>query len=111
ARQRLYATGSRIVPERRRSLAELQHRLSPLVRRLVPAGRQRLAELARTLNALSPLPTLARGYAIVTDEATGRAVLSAGSVTRGDKLRTQFSDGQVSSTVDDTNESVLQVDR
>ena len=107
ARQRLYATGSRIVPERRRSLAELQNRLSPSVRRLVPEGRQRLAELARTLNALSPLPTLARGYAIVTDEATGAAVTSIKGVATGDKLRTQLSDGQLMSTVDDTNESSL----
>jgi exodeoxyribonuclease VII large subunit len=105
ARQRLYAAGSRIVPERRRALAEMQHRLLPMARRLVPERRQKLGELARTLNALSPLPTLARGYAIVTDEATGAAITTVKTITTGDKLRTQLGDGQVISTVDDTNDA------
>jgi exodeoxyribonuclease VII large subunit len=107
ARQRLFASGMRMVPERRRALAEMRQRLLPMARRLVPDHRQKLAELVRTLNALSPLPTLARGYAIVTDDATGAAITSVRHVSTGDKLRTQLSDGQVISTVDDTNDSSL----
>ena len=79
----------------------------PAARRLVPERRQKLGELARTLNALSPLPTLARGYAIVTDAATGAAVTSVKGVSAGDKLRTQLVDGQVLSLVKDTNDASL----
>jgi len=105
-RHRLHLAGVRIIPERQRKLSDLQHhRLLPMAKRIVPERRRRFLDLTRTLEALSPLPTLARGYAIVTGETTGKAITSVEGIAIGDKLRTQLSDGQVVSTVDDINDS------
>lgn len=108
SRRRLHVAGDRIIPKRRDLLSDLlRHRLLPMAKRLVPERRRKFQDLVRTLEALSPLPTLARGYAFVTDEATGMAVTSVKAVAPGDKLGTQLSDGQIVSTVDDTNDSTL----
>lgn len=105
ARQRLQLAARRIVPQRRRALQELfQHRLTRAGRQIVPERRRKLQDLARTLNALSPLPTLARGYAIVTDAGTGTAITSVKTVEADQKLVTQLHDGQIFSTIEDVNE-------
>ena len=53
-----------------------------------------LAGLARSLNALSPLATLERGYAIAFD-AAGRTVQSVASLKRDDILRIKVRDGDI----------------
>jgi exodeoxyribonuclease VII large subunit len=59
----------------------------------------RLAELARTLNAVSPLETLGRGYAIVTKSESGATVSSISQVNSGERLSTRLKDGSFDSTV------------
>jgi exodeoxyribonuclease VII large subunit len=66
----------------------------------VSARREQLRQLARTLNAVSPLETLGRGYAIVLEADSGRAVTSTSQVQTGDRLTTHLSDGSLESTVD-----------
>jgi exodeoxyribonuclease VII large subunit len=108
ARQRLHLAGKHIVPERRRSLEDLSaHRLVPAGARIVPERRRLLQELARTLNALSPLPTIARGYAIVTEAESGAVISSVKNTEAGQSLITQLIDGQILSTVDKTNDKPL----
>ena len=108
ARQRLHLAGKHIVPERRRSLEDLSaHRLLPAGARIVPERRRLLQELARTLNALSPLPTIARGYAIVTEAESGAVISSVKNTEAGQSLITQLIDGQILSTVDKTNDKPL----
>ena len=108
ARHRLQLAAARIVPQRRRSLQELVlYRLVAAGRRIVPERRRVLQDLARTLNALSPLPTLARGYAIVTDAETGSAISSVKNVKPKQALLTQLHDGQVLSTIKETNDVVV----
>ncbi len=99
--QRLLLTRSRIIPERRRYLQDLSsHRLLPLGSRIVPERRRRLQEMARTLNAVSPLPTLARGYAIVMDAKSGAVISSVKSIEREQALITRLHDGQIHSRVE-----------
>ncbi len=77
ARHRLLLAGARIVPQRQQRLQELgNRRLLQAGKRIVPERRLKLQNLIRTLNAVSPLPTLARGYAIVTDAESGTAISS-----------------------------------
>jgi len=98
ARQRLLLAGTRIVPQRRHYLQELGHRrLLQAGQRIVPERRLKLNNLERTLNAVGPLPTLARGYAIVTDAASGKAVSSVKGLKEKQALITQLHDGQVHS--------------
>ena len=98
ARHRLLLAGARIVPQRQQYLQELGHRrLLQAGNRIVPERRQILQNLARTLNAVSPLPTLARGYAIVTDAESGTAISSVKDVKPKQALMTQLHDGQIHS--------------
>jgi exodeoxyribonuclease VII large subunit len=79
----------------------------PAGARIVPERRRLLQELARTLNALSPLPTIARGYAIVTEAESGTVISSVKNTEAGQSLITQLIDGQILSTVDKTNDKPL----
>ena len=73
----------------------------------MPERQNKLHNLARTLNAVSPLPTLDRGYAVVKDAETGTAISSVKHVKPQQALVTQLSDGQLMSTVDDINGNLL----
>ena len=53
---------------------------------------------AQMLHSVSPLATLERGYAISTDDK-GNIVNSISSVSAGDTLHTQVSDGSITSKV------------
>ena len=68
------------------------------MRRLVPDRQQRLSALARTLHAVSPLPTLDRGYAILT-RAEGKGVSSVSEVSPGDEITARLRDGTLEATV------------
>jgi exodeoxyribonuclease VII large subunit len=108
ASHRLQLAGARIVPERRRHLQDLaRHRLLPAGKRIVPERRSLLQNLVRTLNAVSPLPTLARGYAIVTDEQSGVAISSVKDVKSKQALVTQLHDGQILSSAENITDTQL----
>jgi exodeoxyribonuclease VII large subunit len=108
ARHRLLLAGSRIVPQRQQNLHELgNRRLLQAGKRIVPERRQKVENLERTLNAVGPLPTLARGYAIVTDAESGKAISTVEGMDKKQALITQLHDGQVLSTVDKTNKKTL----
>jgi exodeoxyribonuclease VII large subunit len=65
--------------------------------RLQQAG-SRLAHLAQMLDSLSPLGTLQRGYAIVTDNQ-GKVLTDAGKVSVGDELEARLARGRLGLTV------------
>lgn len=80
-------------------LQELSERLVRLRRDLVRATDralirygERLSGLARTLNAVSPLDTVARGYAVLRSE-DGRLVSHVGQVQDGDPISAEIADG------------------
>ena len=54
----------------------------------------RLRELARSLSTVSPLATVARGYAILQHE-DGRVVRQVGDVATGELVEARVTDGQV----------------
>ena len=57
--------------------------------------------MAATLDALSPLKVLGRGYAIPRDNR-GHVVRSVGDVASGERLDVRVADGTISTTVTDT---------
>jgi exodeoxyribonuclease VII large subunit len=64
--------------------------------------RGRLAELGSRyaqMHALSPMSTLARGYAVVQRLPDGPVVLSASDVQAGDRLRVSLADGNIEASV------------
>ncbi|WP_415355383.1 exodeoxyribonuclease VII large subunit [Halioglobus sp. Uisw_031] len=58
----------------------------------------RLTHMAQMLDSLSPLGTLQRGYAIVTD-SNGLVVREAGSVSIGDEIEARVANGRLGLTV------------
>ncbi|WP_411832369.1 exodeoxyribonuclease VII large subunit [Pseudoxanthomonas mexicana] len=86
-------------PQRR--LQQLRERLHAL--RLRPQGAMvatlrrdalKLRALARSLETVSPLATVARGYALITRE-DGTLVRSVAQVERGDRVQARLSDGEI----------------
>lgn len=74
--------------------------LNRLVRLALRRSEQRLAERARTLQAVSPLQVIGRGYAVLTSPATGAVVSRTGQVAAGDRLSAQLRDGQIDCLVE-----------
>jgi exodeoxyribonuclease VII large subunit len=66
-------------------------------RRLLEA-RERFERSARTLHAVSPLATLERGYAIVTDEHS-RVITDAAGLAPGARITARVARGVVLATV------------
>jgi exodeoxyribonuclease VII large subunit len=95
AETRLAAAFARIIAARSGAAGELAGRLSPaLLSARLREARARLEGMAASLTALSPEAVLARGYALVFDEA-GRLLTRAKEITPGAALRLRLADGEV----------------
>jgi exodeoxyribonuclease VII small subunit len=80
-----------------RAKSELQWAAGALrdrVTRLAERRRAALSEAAARLNALSPLATLQRGYAVAR-APDGRALTSVGAFAPGDDFRLLLRDGEI----------------
>jgi exodeoxyribonuclease VII large subunit len=95
-----------------RRLQHLQLQRDNLSRRLVQTmkatleqRRQKLAGLGRALDAVSPLATLSRGYAIVKRLPDGAIVRAAEAVNLGDRIETRVAQGRLVSTVNEKYET------
>jgi exodeoxyribonuclease VII large subunit len=75
-------------------LAALRQRLATATHDKLTGMEHRVALLGRTLNSVSPLATLDRGYAIVID-ADGKAMTDAASAKSGDEIRARLSKGEL----------------
>ncbi len=93
-----------VVARARNELGPLAVRLEAAQARLLVALRARLSEHANSLDALSPLTVLARGYAIAT-RADGRAVRAASDVAPGERLSVRVARGRISAQVTEIDPS------
>jgi exodeoxyribonuclease VII large subunit len=73
--------------------------LAAAARSTLTAARQRCELAARALQAVSPLATLERGYAIVTD-ATGRVLQDAAASAPGDRISARLARGRIEARVE-----------
>ena len=83
------------VLEQRPRLDSLRQRLLSSGQRNVATATHRLQLAMRGLHSVSPLATLDRGYAIVTDAATGKALTRASQVKQGDDVRARLAHGEL----------------
>jgi exodeoxyribonuclease VII large subunit len=79
-------------------LADMQRRLSRSIGANVASKANALSQLGRSLDTVSPLNTLARGYSLSYD-ASGGLMRSVSTAEIGDKLETRVSDGLIVSTI------------
>jgi len=89
-------------------LDELDERMRTAVQKRCEMGRHQLATLSATLNALSPLAVLDRGYSLTKRMDNGELLSRANRVQPGDRISTLLAEGHVISEVievesDDTN--------
>ncbi|MDE2086403.1 MAG: exodeoxyribonuclease VII large subunit [Xanthomonadaceae bacterium] len=87
------------LPLLRRQLAEQSQRLRHAIARQLERERHALEQAARTLQAVSPLATLERGYAILLD-ANGNVVRSTSGVEPGAGLQARLADGSLALRVE-----------
>jgi exodeoxyribonuclease VII large subunit len=82
----------------RASLDEWQRRLNISAEQLLQQSQNKLAQFAQSLQHISPLATLARGYAVAMN-AEGKALTSAAQVSENDSIKIRLHDGQLSAVV------------
>ena len=83
--------------------SESLRRLHTAVEHRLSLYRARLSALMRELDAVSPLATLERGYAIVTVTETGKVVYDASEMRAGDRIEARLAHGSLSCTVDEVH--------
>ena len=106
-RQRLDALASKrvmrdhlaYVQDKRMELVHVQQRLGDLSGAAVARKRQKFSELAASLDAMSPLKVLGRGYAMAQNEA-GQILKSHRDVTAGERVSVTLGEGGFTCTVD-----------
>jgi len=75
-------------------LRALSDRMRRAARSRLREARLRVNELARALNAVSPLATLERGYAILSDADSSALIRSEHQAPPGTRLQARVADGQ-----------------
>ena len=93
------------VQDKRMELVHVQQRLGDLSGALVARKRQRFSALAASLDAMSPLKVLGRGYAMAQNER-GQILKSYRDVTARERVSVTLGEGGFTCTVDEPLEEV-----
>ena len=80
-------------------LSAAEGRLRPSLELALVKAESRLSRVEESLRLLSPYGVLDRGYSLTVDES-GAVVRDASVLKKGDRLRTRFAAGEISSVVD-----------
>ena len=105
ASRRVFTNPTQRVRQLEERIDELGDRLTRSAQLRVEQSRQNVARLADTLNSLSPLGVLARGYSMTfqldEDDQRGALLTDSKAAAPGDRLLTYVNDGRVVSRVED----------
>ena len=96
--RRVLADPNAFVADRRMALDHETALLLAAYRSALAAGRARLGKNAASLDALSPLKVLSRGYAIA-ETAEGKILRSCAEAAPGDRIGLRLSDGKLNCQV------------
>lgn len=99
ARLALQSPAQMITRQQLRSTA-LQQRLQRAMRSITERAEQTLASSCRALDAISPLATLQRGYAVARLQPSGKLITRSQQLRVGDKLKLSLSDGDADVAVE-----------
>jgi exodeoxyribonuclease VII large subunit len=102
ARLRQHSPVARLREQRLRH-AHLRARLTQATRRVLELARERAVHAAHALDTLSPLATLARGYAIL-EKPDGAIVRAAGATQAGERLLARLARGSLDCRVEAVHE-------
>lgn len=90
------------IDNRRMELDRMRDRLTSALDRQFASKKQGFIALAASLDAMSPLRVLARGYTVTTD-VNGMALKSVAELSEGDRIKVGFSDGYADCVVESIN--------
>ena len=93
-----------LVADKGMQLDHVQHRLAAAMRAVTDRENGRFAALAASLDALSPLRVLGRGYALAQTE-DGTVLRSAVQTAAGERIRVRLAQGQLVCDVAETKEA------
>lgn len=106
AHHRLHARSpERLLSERRVAVDRLFERAAGTIERRLENDRRRVERFAASLEALSPLKTLARGFSVTQASPDGPALVDASRLAPGDRIFTRLAQGRVVSRVEETDET------
>jgi exodeoxyribonuclease VII large subunit len=91
---RLLRSGESLVPPRRRAVERARERLARGVGTLLQEKRHTLRRLGEKMDALSPLSTLKRGYAVPLDPE-GRLLKTTAAFSPGEEFQLRVLDGRI----------------
>ena len=91
------------IDQKRMELDMQRSRLLSAQERRVADGKHTFIRLAASLDALSPLKVLSRGYAIASDES-GSVLRRTADAGIGDRIRVELSDGSLGCVVEERKE-------
>ena len=100
ARSRVLRDPMAFIDDKRLLLDYTQRKLSTLAQAQTAQRAQRFASLAASLDALSPLKVLGRGYAVARDE-NGTILRAAEEASVGEKIEVLLGQGSLMCTVDE----------
>ena len=83
----------------RHQVSHLHHYLPTLILTKLQQLQQEIQRNSQTLQAISPLATLERGYALVLNPLSGEIIRSVKQLTIGERIETRVGDGQLVSTI------------
>ena len=86
------------IEQREKNLELLKNRLISAQNRNITQKNQRYIAAVSKLDAMSPLKVLTRGYSMAQTD-TGTVIRSVSQVELGERIRISFSDGRISATV------------
>ena len=86
------------IGDRRLRLDHIRDRLTAAEERRISSDKQRFIKLGASLDAMSPLRVLSRGYAVAVNDR-GETIKSVHQVSIGERLELRVSDGRIGTVV------------
>ena len=102
ASKRVLTDPMAVIQDKRMLLAHLQKNLGYAASARLTGPRQRLGALAASLDAMSPLKVLGRGFAMATD-SRGQILRRAGEVLPGDGITVTLAEGSLDCRVENVH--------
>ena len=94
SKSRVLTSREALLNEYKMKISILSDEFDRLIRDTLKDKRTKLSLISAKLNAISPLATLSRGYAIAKNDS-GDTVNSVSAIKRGDELSVVLSDGEI----------------
>jgi exodeoxyribonuclease VII large subunit len=99
------ASPQHVIVQRRQQLDDYTERLQTNMQHIISLRAERLRGVALQLHSLSPLLTIARGYAVVRRDTDQKVISSVQQIQPGEQLTIQVQDGHIQAQAQSTQKT------